>query len=85
MDDMTAKYRELFLKTNLGREVLADILQMCHFGETLDPENMVRVSEYNVGVAVLHKCGILAEDTLEDVTRALANITPKNPQEDDET
>jgi len=81
MDEITAKYRELFLKSTLGRDVLGDILRQCHFGCTLDPDNLVQVSEYNVGVFILVRCGIFARDTLEDVVRALGNVAPMSKEE----
>ena len=80
-ETIRAKYREVFLMNTLGQDVLNDILSMCHFGCTLDPENIVQVSEHNVGIAILHKCGVFAEDTQEQVTRALANVVPTT-QED---
>ena len=77
-----AKYRAVFITSSLGKDVLADILQLCHFGSTLDPDNQVQVSEYNVGVAILNRCGIFAEDTLEDVIRALASVVPLDKKEE---
>ena len=76
-ETIQAKYRQVFLKTALGRDVLSDILVLCHFGGSLDPDNKVQVSEYNVGIAILHRCGVFAEDTFEQVIRALANVVPK--------
>ena len=80
-ETLQAKYRELFLKNTLGQDVLNDILEICHFGCTLDPDNVVQVSEHNVGIAILHRCGVFAENTKEQVTRALANVVPTR-QED---
>ena len=81
-ETITAKYRATLITSALGKDVLADILKLCHFGCTLDPDNKVQVSEYNVGVAILHRCGIFAEDTLEDVIRALAGVVPMPTTED---
>lgn len=81
-ETITAKYRSLFLRGTLGKDVLADILTLCHFGCTLDPDNRVQVSEYNVGIAILHRCGIFGEDTLEQVIRHLGKVVPKPEQED---
>lgn len=83
VDEIRAKYRQVFLHSQLGKDVLADILKLCKFGCSLDPENLVQVSEYNVGVAILHRLGILAEDTLEDVVRALASIVPLEKTKED--
>lgn len=58
-------------------QVLADILKICHFGCTLDMDNPHQVAEYNVGVAIMAKLGILAEDTLFDVVNALSGVTAK--------
>jgi len=81
MEKIQAKYRELFLNNTLGQDVLADILQLCKFGCTLDPDNKVQVAEYNLGVIILHRCGIFAEDTLENVIRALANVVPLSKED----
>ena len=73
---INAKYRVVFLQNTLGQDVLGDILQTCHFGCMLDADNKQQVGEYNIGMDILHKCGIFAEDTLEQVIRALASVTP---------
>jgi hypothetical protein len=77
MDEiLQAKYRATFLNNPLGMDVLADILSLCHFGCTLNPDNPVQVSEYNLGVVILLRCGILAGDTFMDVVRALSSVAP---------
>lgn len=76
-DDIGSKYRHVF-SSSLGREVLADLLGECHFGETLDPDNKVRVAEYNIGVVILAKCGIFGDGTRMDVMNALLNVIPKS-------
>jgi hypothetical protein len=76
--DLRAEYRLLFLRSTLGKDVLGDILKECHFGCTLDPDNKVQVSEYNVGIMILNKLGIFSEDTGNDVITALANVSPKD-------
>jgi hypothetical protein len=70
------KYRALF-GSGIGVEVLADILALCHFGSTLDPDNKVQVAEYNVGVSLLARCGILAPDNFESVIHALLGLRRK--------
>jgi hypothetical protein len=72
---MIDKYRAIFL-TPMGLEVLADILEMCHFGCTLDPDNKVMVSEHNLGVVILSKCGIFSKGTKDSVIMALATVIP---------
>ena len=74
--EMQDKYRAVFLQSPMGLEVLGDILQECHFGCTLDPDNKVEVSEHGVGVLILAKCGVFSPGTLGDVVRALASVTP---------
>jgi len=69
------KYRKVFLSP-LGREVLTDILTMCHFGKTLDSANLHQVAEYNVGVAILAKMGIFAEGTMMNLLNAMATVIP---------
>lgn len=77
MSDLSDKYRKVF-GDPIGREVLADILTMTHFGETLNPDNPVKVSEYNVGIAILAKMGVFSAGTRPDVVNALAAISPKH-------
>lgn len=74
--EIRAKYR-LVLLDGIGLDVLSDILRSCHFGCTLNPENTVQVAEYNVGIAILGRCGIFGEGTFEQVVKALASVTPK--------
>jgi hypothetical protein len=72
-ENVRNKYRAIFLSP-MGLDVLADILQVCHFGCTLDPDNKVQVSEHNVGVMILAKCGVFSEDRLQDAIRALCSM-----------
>ncbi len=66
-----ASYRSV-LCSPMGIGVLRDILvDLCHFGQTLDPDNKVQVSEYNVGIAIISKCG-----DFQEVTRALCSVMP---------
>lgn len=81
---MKDKYRTVFLNSPIGLEVLADILTTCHFGCMLDPDNKVQVSENNVGTAILHKCGIFAEDTLLEVVQSLAGVSSKGKEQEEE-
>jgi hypothetical protein len=76
MTELTAKYRMVFGNA-MGQEVLADILSMTHFGQTLNPENQAQIAEYNVGVAIMAKMGIFGRGTKLDVIKALGNISPK--------
>ena len=74
-EEVRDKYRAIFL-TPMGMDVLADILTECHFGCTLDPENVVQISEHNVGVLILAKCGIFGNSTKREVVVALSKVTP---------
>jgi len=76
------KYREVFLNS-LGQQVLADILMLCHFGATLNPDNYVQVAEYNVGVVILSRLGILGPGTLSEVIGSIAHITPNESIEEE--
>jgi len=75
--EQAAKYRAAF-GGPIGQEVLADILTMTHFGETLNPDNPVQVAEYNVGVSILAKMGVFSFDTKGDVIKALQSVAPNN-------
>ncbi len=82
-EQLRAKYRTIFLRNVWGQDVLADILNdMCHFGNTLDPDNKVQVAEYNVGVSILQRLGTFSEETREDVIRVLAGVVPMPTKED---
>ena len=82
-EQLRAKYRTIFLGGIWSQDVLADILvNLCHFGNTLDPDNRAQVGEYNVGVAILQRLGTFSEETREDVIRALAGVVPMPTKED---
>lgn len=80
---MQEKYRKVF-GGQFGEEVLEDILRICHFGCTLDPENPTQVAEYNVGVVILAKMGIFGQGGAQKVVRALCSIIPEKEDEEDE-
>jgi hypothetical protein len=56
--ELDAKYAAVF-SPGFGREVLADILFRTHWGSTLDSQNPAQIAEYNVGVYILARAGIL--------------------------
>ena len=56
--EMQQRYRNVFNSAE-GRIVLGDILTMLHFGETLDPEDVKCVAEYNVGIVIARMAGAL--------------------------
>jgi len=80
-EELMDKYRAVFLQTPMGLEVLGDILLMCHFGCTLNPANVVQVSEYNVGATILSNCGIFGHGTLDEVIKSLASVAPEKKEE----
>jgi hypothetical protein len=47
---------------------------MCHFGETLDPDNKAMIAEHNVGMVFLAKCGIFRGDNFDNVVMALCSV-----------
>ena len=68
------RYRHLFLGSQIGMQVLADILDMCHFGSTLDPEDKAEVTKYNLGIGILVKCGIFEGVKQFEIINALAGM-----------
>lgn len=82
--EVTDKYRAVFFGSPMGLEVLGDILNDCHYGSTLDMENPHQIAEYNVGVVILAKCGVLGGEVMQDVVRALSTIMPTQQKEDEE-
>jgi len=83
MNEMMAKYRVVLTK-GVGKDVLADILHMCHFGATLDMTNPHQIAEYNVGIVILKKCGILGVGTMEEVINQLCAVSPKEVETEKE-
>lgn len=81
--ELQDKYRHLFL-SGIGVDVLADLLTICHFGSTLNPDNSIQISEYNVGVAILARCGILGPQTKKAVIRALCSVVPDDRSQKEE-
>jgi hypothetical protein len=83
MEDARDKYHRLFFSSEIGKEVLDDILTHCFFGCTLDPANPAMIARHNVGTFILSRCGVFAEGTAPQVLNALASVVPKQ-QEDEE-
>lgn len=75
MTELMAKYRLVF-QSAIGQDVLADILGLTHFGQTLNPDNPAMIAEYNVGMAILAKMGVFSKGTKGDVVKALMVISP---------
>lgn len=79
-NEISSKYKNLFF-SQYGMDVLSDILFECHFGCMLNHLNPQEIGEYNIGVAILIKCGILAEDTRRRVIMSLVNYVPTGAKE----
>ena len=78
---MQEKYRTVFGK-GFGPEVLGDILRSCHFGCTLDPDNLVVVAEHNVAITILAKMGVFSMGTQNAVINALLTVVPEKEKEE---
>lgn len=81
MTELTAKYRMVFGNA-MGQEVLADILSMTHFGNTLNADNPQQIGEYNIGIAILAKMGVFSRGTKNQVIKALGAVTPNEKKEE---
>lgn len=53
---MQQRYRNVF-GTMEGRIVLGDILTLGHFGESLNPADLVAVAEYNAAITIARMAG----------------------------
>jgi hypothetical protein len=78
-EEMQAKYRLLFFSTDIGVEVLADILQMCHFTIETVAQDPVQNAVKNVGEAILRNCGIYKDghENMVEFLRAVQAIKPE--------
>jgi len=74
--EIRAKYSELF-RSELGRQVLTDILRNCEFGSFLHPDNSVRFVWHNVAVTILKEAGMMGSDVMDQVVNALCNVYPE--------
>ena len=79
VQDLKEKYNLVF-KSEVGREVLADILiNFCNFGSYLDSENKEEIGQYNVGIKILGRMnvfssggqGIVNAEKIKDVINRL--------------
>ena len=81
MDNMTDKYRAVFCNSELGQEVLADIvIQLCGFMsicQSLNPQEMAaHEAQGAIGVSILMRLGITNP---AEVIKALSAIVPSKP------
>ena len=78
-DNIGSKYRLVFASP-LAREVLADILSMCHLLEVPDSSNPQKCGEQGIGTLILAKYGTLGPNTKMQVINALLNVFPKSKE-----
>lgn len=74
----------VFLESEIGKDVLGDILRICDFGCTLAPDNQGQVAKHNVGITVLSKCGVFGKGTLPQVLNAFAAVMPEEEEKNEE-
>jgi hypothetical protein len=69
-------YRFAFAQTEIGVEVLCDILtNLCHFGQVLEtPDD---VAQYNVGIGILSRLGVVSKGNEREIVVNLLNVIPK--------
>ena len=70
------KYRNVFLKNEIGLEVLGDILKRLKFGCYLD-EALGDIALYNIGIEILGMLKIIQPGNEHNLIMSLANVTPK--------
>ncbi len=76
--DLIARYRVTFLQNDMGRDVLADILQSARFLQFQTPGNTQDAAGQNFSLTILQRCGILTESTsMREIVDALAQIAPE--------
>jgi hypothetical protein len=57
-EEMQQCYRNVF-GTAEGLRVIGDILTLGHFGETIDPNDPVKVAEYNFAIVIARSACVL--------------------------
>ncbi len=67
------KYRELF-SSELGREVLADLLEQAEFGTIIHPQNEVKLMWHNAAICILRECGMVGEGLMDQLVDALCSV-----------
>src|SRR4030042_7014694 len=74
---LTNKYRHIFTKSEMGAEVLADILvNLCHLGCILETAD--QVAQYNSGVGILSRLGIFSKANQLEVRTKMIPIVPRH-------
>ncbi len=79
VEDLRPKYRSLFSMTDIGREVLSDILvTFCGFGSYLEANDKEDIGAYNVGVGILSRLGVFTPDVeKKEIVKALLSLPVK--------
>ncbi len=81
LQEIQGKYRYVFTSSDMGLEVLADILvAFCHFGCFLD--DAYQMAQHNVGVNILSRIGIFNPENRKNVIISMVNALPTKPKED---
>ncbi len=57
-EEMQQYYHNVFQSME-GQKVIGDILTVGHFGETIDPNDPVKVAEYNFAIVIARMAGVL--------------------------
>jgi hypothetical protein len=70
-----AKYRSVFC-SEIGEEVLNDILWEAGHGRSIGYMTDVQRGAYDLGTTILNKMGIYIGTTRREVTNALLNVSP---------
>ena len=74
------KYRHIFAGSEIGNEVLTDILvNFCHMGCFL--ETSEEMSQHNVGVNILLRMGVYSKKNIISAVRSLVATAPKPDKE----
>ena len=75
-DILKTKYQFVFTSTDAGVDVLCDILVgFCNFGQYV--ETPKEVAEYNVGISILSRLGIVSNGKENIVIRTLVGMMPQ--------
>jgi hypothetical protein len=81
MKAIEGKYRHVFVGSQIGLDVLADILVVfCHFGCFID--DAYQMAQHNVGVNILSRCGIFKPENRQNVIRSMVNAIPSPRKEE---
>jgi hypothetical protein len=76
MENRREKYRMVF-GSEIGLEVLTDILDACHLGQPLNADNPQFIGEYNAGARILAILGAFeSSEVLPKTVSALFSVTP---------